>query len=734
VTNIFERVIERAKRPAAKSLLDLYPEQAMREPLLRINSDEESVAMITSGSFLAAANTYAGHMWTHKAIKILADNIAPLPLRVARGPHDATEYPANHPVNALLDSPNSAMAPEDLWKQFVTDLMLGGEEGLEVSRNATKTKALELWPRQPDQFTVKVESYRYKRVALYRINDGAGEPYIVPADEFIHFKFYNPMQPFRGLAPISAIRLSIIIDQLAQAWTRLFFRNQARPDFAIVAPEGTTKTEKDEMMRQLEVDFSSGTGVHKPIILEDGVTDIKTFSWAPKDLEWVTQREMSRDEVAAVFGVPDEMMGYGRDTYENFSTAEKVLWTLTIVPICRFRDGTLTRYLRQIKMLAPNERVETDTTDVPQLQEDKTAKIDQITKLFGVGVPVDTASNYVGAGLPPIPGGKVGYLPIGLIEVGKRPALVAPAAAPAPKPAPEDAPEEDMPDMEDAPEGEGMPAPGKSLRKKDILEYGSSEHAQVYKALQDRIETPVRELKRIVKREFQRQQNEINRKLRDGKSYGRGRWVKEPERIPTPQELFDLQAEIDQFIEAMEDTVFGAVEEIGAAEFIGLGIAGVFDINRPEVQAAVKHILQTVAEKTNNTTWNDLIELFEEAEKAGEGIPQIMERLSAYYGDRKSDYQTERVARTTMVAASNEGSWEAWKQSEVVRGKTWISALQPGRTRDAHAAAHGQTVGLNEMFLVDGENLMYPGDPQGSPGNIINCLCAAIAVVEGAEE
>jgi HK97 family phage portal protein len=733
VTNIFDRVIERAKRPAAKSLLDLYPEQALREPLLRINSEEESAATVTSGSFVGAANTYAGHMWTHKAIKILADNIAPLPLRVARGPHDATEYPANHPANALLDSPNPSMAPEDLWKQWTTDLMLGGEEGFEVTKNASKTRVLELWPRQPDQFTVKVESYRYRRVAFYRINDGAGEPYTVPTDEFIHFRFYTPLQPFRGLAPISAIRLSIVIDQLAQAWTRLFFRNQARPDFAIIAPEGTTNTEKNEMMRQLEVDFSSGSGVHKPIILEDGVTDIKTFSWAPKDLEWVTQREMSRDEVAAVFGVPDEMMGYGRDTYENFSTAEKVLWTLTIIPICRFRDGTLTRYLRQIKLLAPNERVETDTTDVPQLQEDKTAKIDQIGKLFGVGVPVNVASNYVGAGLPEIPGGNVGYLPIGLVEVGKRPALVAPAA---PKPAaapvagdnPEDTPAEDIPSPEDA-----QPAPGKSLRRKDLLEYGSSEHEQIYKALQDRIETPVRELKRIVKREFQRQQNEINRKLRDGKSYGRARWVKEPERIPTPQELFDLQAEIDKFIEAMSDAVFGAVEDIGAAEFVGLGIAGVFDISRPEVQAAVKHILRTVAEKTNNTTWNDLIELFEEAEKAGEGIPQIMERLSAYYGDRKSDYQTERVARTTATAMSNTGSFEAWSQSEVVKGKTWISALQPGRTRDAHAAAHGQTVGLNEMFLVDGENLMYPGDPQGSPGNIINCLCAAVAVVEGGD-
>ena len=120
-----------------------------------------------------------------------------------------------------------------------------------------------------------------------------------------------------------------------------------------------------------------------------------------------------------------------------------------------------------------------------------------------------------------------------------------------------------------------------------------------------------------------------------------------------------------------------------------------------------------------------------EAEMNGEGIPAIQERLSAYFGDRKSDYQTERIARTTMTGSSNAGSVEAWRQSEVVTGKTWISALQPGRTRETHWDAHGQTVGLDEMFTVGGEALAYPGDPLGSPGEIINCLCTSIAVVEG---
>lgn len=43
--------------------------------------------------------------------------------------------------------------------------------------------------------------------------------------------------------------------------------------------------------------------------------------------------------------------------------------------------------------------------------------------------------------------------------------------------------------------------------------------------------------------------------------------------------------------------------------------------------------------------------------------------------------------------------------------------------RDTHAAIDGQMVKDGEPFYVDGEELMYPGDPSGSPENTYNCHC-----------
>lgn len=58
--------------------------------------------------------------------------------------------------------------------------------------------------------------------------------------------------------------------------------------------------------------------------------------------------------------------------------------------------------------------------------------------------------------------------------------------------------------------------------------------------------------------------------------------------------------------------------------------------------------------------------------------------------------------------------------------KEWVS-VGDSRVRDAHLSADGQTQTLNEPFIVDGEQLRWPGDSTlgASVGNVINCRCSS---------
>ena len=94
-----------------------------------------------------------------------------------------------------------------------------------------------------------------------------------------------------------------------------------------------------------------------------------------------------------------------------------------------------------------------------------------------------------------------------------------------------------------------------------------------------------------------------------------------------------------------------------------------------------------------------------------------------------SRYRANAIARTETHTAANYGSQAAAESTGLNIQKEWVAANDE-RTREDHIDADGQIVGLNESFDVGGEALMFPGDPSGSAGNIINCRCTVAYITE----
>jgi hypothetical protein len=76
-----------------------------------------------------------------------------------------------------------------------------------------------------------------------------------------------------------------------------------------------------------------------------------------------------------------------------------------------------------------------------------------------------------------------------------------------------------------------------------------------------------------------------------------------------------------------------------------------------------------------------------------------------------------------MVGASNEGANMGAYSLGIPVKKIWLSALKE-TTREDHADLNNTAIGMDELFQVGDDLMEYPGDPSGSPGNVINCLCA----------
>ena len=118
-------------------------------------------------------------------------------------------------------------------------------------------------------------------------------------------------------------------------------------------------------------------------------------------------------------------------------------------------------------------------------------------------------------------------------------------------------------------------------------------------------------------------------------------------------------------------------------------------------------------------------------------VAEITRNLQNRFGWYKM--QALRIARTETTTATNYATGLAAENSKYELEKTWIS-VQDNRTRRPpksmfdHLDMNGVKVDENKPFFVGGEEMMYPGDPNGMAGNIINCRCKVVYTIKEDED
>lgn len=196
---------------------------------------------------------------------------------------------------------------------------------------------------------------------------------------------------------------------------------------------------------------------------------------------------------------------------------------------------------------------------------------------------------------------------------------------------------------------------------------------------------------------------------------------------PAVDEVFDMDAFVAQ-IRAKTDPVRNAVvKTVMKPTLDGVGIS--FDTTNPFTANALSKAGQHVT-SIADTTRSDIQNVIDASYQAGLSIPNTAKAIKS---TMKSSATTRAlmIARTELVGAVNGGSLAA---AQIVSGatdtqysKVWLTA--PGAKyprHDEYDGLDGQEVGLDEAFDVGGSQLQFPGDPDGDPGEVINCRCTMI--------
>ncbi len=648
-------------------------------------------------------NAYTQSTWVYSCISLIAAKVAQTPFVLVRGNGKTESEVTSGPVYEAFHRPHPQMSRFEFWENYITWMLVRGEVFIVPMLDG---RMIRLVPVNPERMWPIMEG---NLLAGWRYSAG---PYSGPVDsevflpeEVIHDKLVNPWNFYRGLSPMEVAQLPASGDYAAAQFMKGFMMNNADSGLIVTTDQQVTPEQREQLMSALRERKRRAGTADRPLILFGGLK-VEKPALNSADSKYLEQRKCNRQEICAIFGVPQELLGINEDA--NRSVGESTRLNFVENRIAPFCQRIAAAWELQIAAWDKTLKGYFDIDDLPEMQAARRSRIASGTALFAMGVPLNTINEDLDLGLPDIDHGDVGYLPTGLLPVGtvRKPTQVDTGK-------PTDATTNSF---------------NKALRILDTIkeaEVVAAKETHVCKAAAEyeaAIQPSILAKRSKIERLFFEQRGRVLEALQARYKAG----------IPTAQrandDLFDVAAEnnaVHRYLDPLlvMDLQFGGAQlslEIGEPNF---ALA-------PEDALAYLSKRQSMISGINETTAAAIDATMMEGLTSGESLAQLSDRIKNVFTEA-TDRRADTIAVTETNTAINSGRFGAMQKAKVPM-KTWHSSNLEG-VRVSHSQAnlnYGEKgIPLDQPFRVGGFDLMHPGDPDGPAKEVINCRCYTRAVL-----
>jgi len=296
--------------------------------------DPEEVAIANSGAYPLSSGSYGSELYewltgglsaagvsvneqtvmgissVYSCVNLIAGAIASMPLPVYRNNNGQREKITTTLSIMLGRQPNENMTAAIYWEYELTSLLLKGDAFGLIKRNRNY-EVTGIYPLHPSRVEVK---HTDKGQMFYYVtdeDDGIRRGYA--QEDILHIPGPG-FDGYRGKSQIKHVLttpagIAIAADQYSAS----FFKNGAKPDFAIEM-EGKPTAEQVDEMRRVWTEKYGGVGKnHLPAVLYGG-SKIHELTMNAEDAQLIATRQFQVEDVARIFGVPPHMIGHTTNT------------------------------------------------------------------------------------------------------------------------------------------------------------------------------------------------------------------------------------------------------------------------------------------------------------------------------------------------------------------------------------------------------------------------------------
>lgn len=622
--------------------------------------------------------------------------------------------------------------------------------------------------------------------------DGSNKKHVLLPEQVVHLKQFNPYDDYRGLGEYEAARINVGIAVGNEKFLKSLADANGDQGVYIVAKNGIPDdAQRRQIIDQLrEKRLMQQRGIFRPTFLAGDIS-IEDPKVRSTDADFTAMMGLVAEQIYIAFGVPPSMT----KTAASYSIGSASDYYRLILDTCIPESQELAAGMARVAQLLTRQTyyISCDWDDHPVMQQVRSERIDTFGKLCDRGMPPKFAGQYLNLELPEYPGDEIGLVPIAVTPLDQATMPLDPTLGSEPIENEDPASGPINPDGDDSagPQDPHGPEDGSDpvqvmLR---VLRNGPSARTKADKRTWDRHmrkrKATMGQYQRAFSRVLFQARAETLRKIAsryhpaispssaDGSKNqqssiaGQDPAQNAPGRIaegnPLPSDrseirmeskrgvnevaghsgnevtqrsgaidyLFDLHEFQKGFQASIRKVTMGALDTAGQDVFDEIGNED--DVFKFPPPAAI----QFVQERANklkdvpNEVFERIRTAIQDGMDAGDSVKDISDRIRAEYNDIDAG-RGGTIAQTETAAAYGKARDTAMKQAGV-EYKKWLTSGS-ANVRQAHRDANGQTVPADQPFTVGGEELDFPGDTRGSPGNVINCHCVSIPVAAPTSE
>lgn len=301
-------------------------------------------------------------------VNFLANSVAQLPLKVyTRNGDNERKRDRDSDAAKLLWRPNADQTAFEFFRALMVEYWVFGSVYVWILPDADSEseKQLRIVPTEWIQPNQTGRSYAPDVIRICTRN--GGEAVEVPRDEFIQFRTYSAGSPGGFLSPISALRQTLAEQVEAGRFRRELWRSSGRLNAQIIRPKDVkpwTEEQRNKFVEMFRKSWGSGGSKAGSIpLMEDGM-EIRPFSTSFKESEWAQSVTLSRESVAAAYGVNPSLIWHSStQTYASAKDNARALYAECLGPVIQMLQQRLNAFLLPKLNAEPGTYVEFDMSE-----------------------------------------------------------------------------------------------------------------------------------------------------------------------------------------------------------------------------------------------------------------------------------------------------------------------------------------------------------------------------------